>query len=117
MTSDLLDVEAGFDAWARHEGERIRARVSSLTPEQWERFWQLNPRLRPPGGPRDRVAAELWDVRWEGYGFGKHGNGPFLTKGQATRCLNAIGFRGTVEQLLVTMDRAQLDVVIRRGKA
>ncbi len=43
----MKSLERAFDSWARHEAERIRRRVAAMTPEQWEKFYALNPKLRP----------------------------------------------------------------------
>ena len=59
--------------------------------------------------PRDRITALLWDVWWHGDGYGKHGNGPFVSQAQAEACLRAIGWPGTVELVAVTMDRRHLE--------
>ena len=64
--------------------------------------------------PRTRVMASLWDVRWHGDGFGKHGNGPFATQAQAAACLRAVGWPGTVERVDVTMDAAALERIVSR---
>ena len=66
--------------------------------------------------PRTRVMASLWDVRWDGDGFGKHGNGPFATERQAVACLRAVGWPGRIEQVDVTLDAADLERILSRGE-
>ncbi len=65
--------------------------------------------------PRTRVMASLWDVRWDGDGFGKHGRGPFATQAQAAACLRAVGWPGQVERVECTLDQADLERIERRG--
>jgi hypothetical protein len=65
---------------------------------------------------RERVTAELWDVRWDGDGFGKHGHGPFATCRQAEACLRAIFWPGKVERVTCTMDRSDLARIMARAK-
>ena len=65
--------------------------------------------------PGTRVMASLWDVRWDGDGFGKHGNGPFATERQAAACLRAVGWPGRVELVDCTMDAAALERIYLRA--
>ena len=55
-----------------------------------------------------RCTAVLWDVRWDGDGYGKHGNGPFATKRQAEACLRAIPWPGVVTPVRCTLERSEL---------
>jgi hypothetical protein len=43
----VKSLEKAFESWARHEAERIKRRVARWTPEQWEKFYLVNPKLRP----------------------------------------------------------------------
>lgn len=43
-----MSPEQAFEAWARHEWRRIKARFARLTPEQLAEFYRLNPKLTPP---------------------------------------------------------------------
>lgn len=61
-----------------------------------------------------RVFAYLYDVDWDGDGFGKHGRGPYLTSRQAHSCLNALPWSGRVVGSLWEVDASYLLRLVER---
>jgi hypothetical protein len=60
--------------------------------------------------------ARLWDVEWEYGGTGKHGNGPFATRGQAEACIRAIGEPGWPVLSVWHLNRSILDRITSKLK-